>query len=144
MLNDLPAGSYNSTSFQTANGKVTGNTLTTTANGGYFGYGVASAGVLTTTTAGNSFSGAKFGGWLSAACIPAPYAPPTPQAAVYDPSTTSGTFQTSSVAETLVFLICLSPDNAEGIDPPSPVATPSPRSEASRSVNPSTVSSPAR
>lgn len=108
-------GSYNNTAFQTFNGKVIGNVFATTKSGGYFGYGIATGGMRTTTTVGNSFVAARFGGAKSAACIPDPYAPPKPQAVIYDPYTTTGSsIQSGASAQTIVFLICLSPNGAEG------------------------------
>lgn len=57
---------------------------------------------------GNDASGAKFGGIPSGWCI-GDVQPPRPVApgVVYDPYTTSGSFQASAVKRTLGFLICL-------------------------------------
>lgn len=99
-------GSYNSTDYQTRNGKVINNQFI--SSGSYFGYGVAVAGHQNIYTAGNSFAGAKFSGTPSAACLHA-VMPPDPMALTRSTYTSWGAFQRVTDASQLAFLICLMP-----------------------------------
>lgn len=106
-------GSYNNSAFYNYGGTVRNNKfIASNQNNGYFGFHISIAGHNDVDVSGNDVSESFAGGALTPACIPAPYAPPTPamsNALVYDPWTSNGSVSSDFVQQTLVFLICASP-----------------------------------
>ncbi|GAA98691.1 uncharacterized protein L969DRAFT_20835 [Mixia osmundae IAM 14324] len=122
-MGTLVWGSINSTQFQNSGGTVRYNTLSSSGQYGYIGFGIATAGHLNAATYGNTFSAAAWNGIPSQACV-GQFLPPRPKALTYDPYTTSGSFQTGSSQDTLMFLICMMPYQYDpSYVPPSTTST---------------------